>query len=139
MSPLAYLALALLLAATPALAEELDAATLKALQDTQNVLKNPALRAAQPEAKSPDAQAVQKQIEILGGGGANSEAIYGLASDVMADLVKKSAGDPDKMQQILNQALKNPEAFANSLSPQQQQQIRELAKKLPDHQNGKLP
>lgn len=121
-------------------AEDLDADTLKALEQTQNIMKDPALRAAQPEAQGPQAAALQAQLKALGGTAQDQEQIFQIAAQVMGDLTKKTQGDPAQMQKVLDQAMKNPEAFGQSLSPQEQQQIRDLAKKLPaPGSSGKMP
>lgn len=119
--------------------QDLDADTMKALQETQDVLRNPALRAMQPEMKGPAGAALQGQLDALGGTSADQEKIYQMAAEILGDLAKQANGDPAQMEKILEQAKKNPEAFANSLTPQQQQQIKDLAKKLPGPGNGKLP
>src|SRR5690348_7596925 len=124
----------LMVAAVPrAGAEDLDPGTAKALQQTQELLKDPAARA---QAAQGDAQAaaVEKQVEQLGGTPQNTQAIYDLAADVLGNVAKDAQGDPDKMMQLLEKASKNPEAFGNQFTPEQKQKLRELSQKLPQAQ-----
>lgn len=113
---------------TPALAEELDAASAEALKKTQELLKNPALRQqaikADPNARSADAQA-----HALDASGVTGDAIYGLSSEIFEDLVKQANGDPIKMQEILLQAQKDPKGFAERMSEKNKRALRELSGK----------
>jgi len=118
-----------------AFSEPMDANILKALEETQAVIRNPGER-ADVAAKSPAAQEAARRVDMLGGSAENSEAIFELAAQIMGDLAKQTGGDPDKMQQILDQAAKNPEAFGNRLTPQQKQKLHELSLRLPA---GKSP
>lgn len=48
----------------------------------------------------------------------------------MENLSKEANGDPEKMQQMLLEAQKNPEAFYKKMSPEQRAQIQGLVKKI---------
>jgi hypothetical protein len=98
----------------------------EALDQTQALLRDPTARAAATRGDA-KAQALQKNIDTMSGAPANSEKIYGLSAEVFAELVAKTGGDVGKLQQLLSDAQKNPEAFANSLSPEIKEKIRGVA------------
>jgi len=134
-----FVLVVLVLTALPSFAEDLTAEAMKALEDTQAVLRNPTLRALQPEAQSPDGARLMQQIQALGGSAQDNEALFQIAAEVMGDITREAHGDPDQMQRILEDAKKNPQGFARRLSPKEQQEIRDLAGKLPDPGSKKLP
>jgi len=90
----------------------------KALDETLSILTSPEKRKLildnDPKAKEADDFALQ-----VGSNAANQQKIYELAAKVMTDLAKNGKWDPDKMMQILEKANKDPEAFANTFSPEQ--------------------
>jgi hypothetical protein len=49
----------------------------------------------------------------------------------MGELVQLSGGDAIKMQEIMAQAQKDPQAFKNKLSPKSQKAIEEMARQIP--------
>src|SRR4051812_45740097 len=108
--------LALVLSASLALAGDLDDASNDALVSTQKLLTDPALRAKAVKENSGAAQAHQ-QADLAAGGGANTEALYGLSSEIFEDMVKQTGGDPLKLQELIQKAMKDPESFGKNLSP----------------------
>lgn len=91
---------------------DLDQHQQKGLEDTKALLKNAQDRNAFIKTDK-KAQEVDQKVDALTGGGANKEEVYGISSDVMDKLTHESNGDPEKMQAILQEASKNPEAFYN--------------------------
>ena len=61
-----------------------------------------------------------------------------ISSSIFAEIVRQSNGDTIAIQAKLQQALKDPKGFMNSLSPEQQARIHSLAGQL-DKQNGAEP
>jgi hypothetical protein len=123
-------------------AETLDPQTAKALEETQKILNDPTARKS-AAGKDPQALEVEKQIEALGGSPQNAAEIYRIASQVLGNLVTQTGGDPDKMMELLDKAAKNPEAFGNTLTQDQKNEIHTLSQKLPASTGagsaGKLP
>lgn len=128
---LAAIALATFAHATDPDEGALDPASTEALSKTQNLMTNPDLRNA-AISKSPDAQLVDTQVQALGGNAANAESIYGLSSAVFEDIVKKTQGDPVKLQELLKQAKDNPKAFADQLSEKNKAALQDIAGKISD-------
>lgn len=116
--------------------EGLDVASATALKQTQDLLKD---KAARDKAIKGDSHAVEADANAgrVAGTAENKEATYGLSSEIMAYLVKKTAGDPIALQKIMNDAQRNPEAFAESLPPEYQSKLRGLAGKI--EADKKLP
>lgn len=116
----------MLLAHLPAKAEELDKASQEALQKTTELLTN---RAQREEAikKDTKAQGADKMVDQVSGGGQNKEDVYGLASDVFADLVKETGGDAQKMQELLQKMARDPASFANRWTPEQRARLQRMA------------
>lgn len=110
-------------------ASALDASSEEALRKTQEMLRDSNQRATVIQ-QSPDAQRNNTSLESMAGSKENTNAVYDLSADVFADLVKQSNGDPVLMQEKLEQAQKNPEAFLRSLSADKRQRIESLAGKI---------
>lgn len=112
-------------------AQNLDAASGQALKQTQSLLQNPSKR-EEFSKNSAKAKAAEAYVnKITGGNTKTSQEIYSLASDVFANVVKGSHGDPAKMQKELEKFSRNPAAFAATWTPEQREKLRELSKQLP--------
>ena len=74
----------LLLSPVHAKAEELDSASQDALEKTQNLLNNQAAR-KEAASRNPDTVRANGAVEKLGGSQANTDAMYGLSSDIFAE------------------------------------------------------
>lgn len=118
------------------LADNLSQEQQKALNQVMSQLTNPTLRAEELK-NNIKGQESDRALKDLGG--EYSEEIYQLAAQIMENLVREAQGDPDKMQQILEQAHKNPEAFANRFSEDQKRKLKDLAKKIEKRRSKPLP
>ena len=110
-------------------AAELDAATKKALEQTQALLKD---RSALEKLMSGDSGAMQGDAFAtqVAGTGAHRDELYAIAAQIFGSIVAKSGGDPAAMSKLLEDAKKDPAKFLASLSPEEQRQIQALAKKI---------
>jgi hypothetical protein len=72
-------------------------------------------------------------LRDLAGSEQTSGEMYQLASDIFANISLKANGDPDRMMQLLQEAQQNPEAFANSFTPEQRRQLSELARQVEEN------
>ncbi len=108
-------------------AQASDAETVEALQKTQSVLNNSKDRNdfIKNNGKAKDAD--DFALKAAGGDANKKNEIYNISSEVFAELVKANNGDMAKVQQQLMEALKNPEGFANSLSPELRKKIRSVS------------
>jgi hypothetical protein len=112
------------------LADELDAASSEALNKTKQLMNSPDERQAYIKDHA-DAQAADKKVnDVTGGDSKTKDQMYNTAGDIYDDMVKKTGGDSIKQKQFLDEANKDPEAFYNGLTPDQQNQIRDLAGKM---------
>ena len=120
-------ALALLvMLCTSAQADNLTADQQHALQQTQEMLNNPTLR-NQAIAGDPKAQAAAAKVTEISKGDPKKEAeMYSIASSIMAGVAQKGA-DENQVNNTLSAAAANPEAFFNSLTPEQKARIQALA------------
>ncbi len=118
------------LASTAHAENNLDPASEKALHETQALLGDQ--KAMEAFAKSsPDAAKAMNQVNtITGGNAADSAAVYKLASDIFTNMTKESGGDAGGMEKILSEAMKNPQSFAEKLTPEQRQQLQSLTKSI---------
>jgi len=107
-------------------AEGLDPASQEALKQTTQLLRNPIERNTQIS-KDTKAQMIDRQVQSLAGSEMNTEAIYGLSADIMAELTEKTHGDPVKMMEILEKAKNDPKGFAESLSPKNRAQLKTIS------------
>jgi len=99
--------------------------TVSALQKTQDCLRNQTCEAA----KSSAGQAAdQKALEAVGSNAANKQELYNISADIMPILMQQTGGDPEKMQLLMLKAQTDPERFLNSLPPDVQAKIKNIAK-----------
>ena len=110
-------------------AAELDSASTEALEKTKKLMNSPEERQAYIKDHA-DAQAADKKVDALTSDPKLKNEMYGTAGDIYGDMVKKTGGDVDKQKKILEEAMKDPEAFFNGLTPDQQRQIRDIAGKM---------
>lgn len=116
---------------------KLSAAEEKALADTQAVLKNRQAR-EKKLAQDPNARKANEILQKLAGSPERAEEMYGLAADLMGNLVKDTGGDPEKMEKILEKAQSDPQGFAETFTPEQQKKLEEIAKKI-ERKYGSVP
>ena len=101
----------------------------QAVQKTQAFLRNSAER-SQFIQQNPAAAKTDQDVQQLLGSKQNADGAYDLSADILGSLAAQTQGDSAKMQQLLEQAQKNPEAFAASLSSEQQAKLRSLASQI---------
>jgi histidyl-tRNA synthetase len=104
-----------------------DEETREAVSNVQKQMQAPSFH--QNAAKdSKEAAAVEQHVKTLSGSPENEQEMYNLASEVLGNMKDKS---PEEMQKLLQDAQKNPEAFLNSWSPEQQKKLKELSERIP--------
>ena len=74
----------------------LDPSSATALQQTQQLLRDPAKRDAAIQT-DPGAKAVDQKVRAFTGNAENTDALYGISADVMKELTEGTNGDPAKM------------------------------------------
>ncbi|MEO5668203.1 MAG: hypothetical protein ABIR96_09110 [Bdellovibrionota bacterium] len=111
--------------------------TQQSLEETQKILTHSSLR-QQTIKSSTEAAKTDQSVRELGGNQANTEEIYAITSDITAALVQQANGDPDKLQALVEEAMKHPEAFASKLTPAQIQRIKTVSEKI-DAEKKKKP
>lgn len=110
----------------------------QALKETQDLLKNQEQRDKAVQS-DPNAKATHSEVEKLSGSSQNTNAIYGLSAEIFESIARQSNGDPQVMQKLLQEAARNPEAFANSLTPAQREKLRGVAAGIEKKQNQSPP
>ncbi|MBI2607108.1 MAG: hypothetical protein HYW49_13620 [Deltaproteobacteria bacterium] len=108
----------------------LDPASQEALLKTQQLMRDAKLRQS-AVGSDPKAKDMDSKVRDFAGSDENTQEIYSLGADVMENLVKESGGDPEKMQKLLDEAKKNPSAFAARFSPAQKAKLNAVAEKIP--------
>lgn len=126
-SPILFLVITFLALGRNSHGERLSAEQQKALSTVMEQLTNPEKR---QEILKDDPKAAQADQFLKEVGGAYSEDIYKLAAQVMQTLALEANGDPNKMEQLLERAKKNPSSFANSFTPEQKDSLKKIAEKL---------
>lgn len=114
-----------------ALAQGLDQASMKALQQTQELLTTPALREKAVSENAGSKEAHRNLQSLFGSDPEATQEAYRLAADLMESLTYTAGGDSLKMLELLEQAKKNPEGFARNFSPEQRSALKALADKAP--------
>lgn len=126
------LLVALALGEVPALeAQSLDAASAEALAATLRLLQDPAARDA-TLAGSPQAAALDREIQAMTGSPALTQEFYALAAQVFSELTLNSGGDLGRMNQALDRGRGDPAGFAAFLSPETLARLRDLAARISD-------
>jgi hypothetical protein len=100
----------------------------EALENAQKALTDPKER-REVMNSSPQAQMADNKVKDLLGGPENTDELYKLASDVLADLSKKANGDPEQLKKLLLEANQDPEKFYGTLGSTQKDKISDLSKK----------
>lgn len=107
----------------------LDPASQEALDKTKALLNDRAQVDAYSKTNKEAAQADQNMKALFGNNAADTSEAYQLSSQIFETLTKQTNGDPQAMQKILTEAMKNPAGFAQMLTPEQKAQLSGLAKK----------
>jgi hypothetical protein len=118
-----------LAAAGPTAAQSLDPASAAALDATLRVLQDPAQRAA-AIAGSPQAAALDREMQAVLRTPELQEAFYALVGAVFVDLVQGSGGDVGRLGQALEAGRSDPAGFAARLSPATLERLRALSGKI---------
>jgi len=127
----ALLSIVLGLAGRTVHAQPLDSASSEALAATLRMLTDPGQRAGTIGGNS-DARAMDQKIRSLTGSDQLTEELYGLAAQIFEELGRSHGGDVEKMLGALEQAHRDPAAFAAMLSPATLARLRELASRISD-------
>lgn len=98
------------------------------ISKTQKDLKDPVARIKMLDTKS--AKDADAAASALAGEKGNLDEMYGISADLIGVIGEQSQGDPKKMQEYLERAQKDPEAFLKSLPPAQRERIHQLSKKI---------
>lgn len=117
---------------------ELKSDDADSLQKTQNFLKDKAAREAFIK-DNPEAQQHVNQMNSLGMSANQQNEIYGVSSEIFAQLIKENNGDSIAVSKMLLEAQKNPEAFYKSLSPESQAKIKAMGFQLEEKKSANNP
>lgn len=113
-------------------ADDLD----PALKDVQELLRSQSQREAVIKNDNKAKQADDFALQAVGGNQDLKNDVYDVSADIMATVQKLSAGDPAKMNALLQKALQNPGEFLKSLPADQQAKIRDIAAKTEAHKKS---
>lgn len=107
---------------------ELDSSSKDALTKTQETLTNAQKRQEAFKENPAYRESEKAANEVFKGDEGKKQQAYELTSQVLATLAEKANGDPQKMQEIMAEAQRNPEKFMQEyFSEGQKQQVRALA------------
>ena len=108
---------------------DLDKYQKEGLSQTKSFLKNPSERQKAVDA-DPHAKDIDEKAGALAGTPENKEQMYDVASQLIEKIAAEANGDPAKMQEMMAEAQKNPEAFYNKyFDDAQKAKVRDIAKK----------
>lgn len=99
----------------------------EAVKDTEDLLRNSERRneviKADPKAKS----ANDKVKAVTGGDDISTQKIYSISADILPYLMKEAQNNPDKAEELLKNAQRNPAAFLNSLPADIRNKIQDVS------------
>lgn len=104
----------------------------KAVESTQKDLVNASQRANMADTK--ESKMVVDHAKNLTGNAADEDRLYEISSQVLGEV---KGNNEAALSNTINKAQQNPEAFYNSLSPEAQKKIRELAGSIEERQKQK--
>lgn len=107
------------------LAEELDAVNTEALNKTIELLNSSSQRQTVTDT-SPEAAKADNMAKELMGSPQNVDKLYNAAGEIFRKLAQDNNGEVAKMVEALQNAQGNPEAFYQSMTPEQKEMIRKL-------------
>lgn len=100
-----------------------------AAKETQEFLKNKKERDSWVQKNEKAKDADQKAEALAGAGG--KEQMYDIAGELTQKIAAETGGDPEKMQKLLLEAQKNPEAFYKKYFDESQKaKVRGMAGKI---------
>ncbi|WP_340124324.1 hypothetical protein [Methylobacter svalbardensis] len=105
-----------------------------ALQKTQDCLRN---QNCDSMKTNTGMEADQKALEAVGGNA--KQELYNIAADVLPILIQQTEGDPKKMEAMMLKAQTDPESFLNSLPPDMQAKIKNVANGLKNQAPSQTP
>jgi hypothetical protein len=111
-------------------AQNLDAESVAALQQTISLLTDQAQRDALVSANPAAASADQAVRELVNSDEKKSAAVYALSSSVMTAIINSANGDLNQMNAIMVELQNNPAAMAKYLSPQDMAKLQQLVEQL---------
>ena len=108
-----------------------------ALIETQNFLRN-SEQVKNETLKNPNAKKADQIAEITSLGKKEfKQDIYNISADLLPWLVEQTNGDPDKMNALIMEAQKNPEAFYARIPASQKAQIKSLSEAIESNRTKK--
>ena len=119
-------------------AGKLDPESAAALQQTMKLLTE-SDQLEQALKKDPNAKHVDDRVRSLAGSEENRQAIYEFAAEVFQSLIEQTEGNSIAAMQKLDEAMKNHEGFAKSLTPAQRAKLKELGARMPASQPKTRP
>jgi hypothetical protein len=103
----------------------------EALRNTQALLRDKSRREKEVLATDSKAKQADQQADtITGGNAADKQEMYDISADLMPWIVEESHGDPEKMNALMERALRNPQKFVESMPAAQREKIKALSKKI---------
>jgi hypothetical protein len=128
-----------LLFSRPAKADGLSERDQGALTQTQELLRDHTQLQKEglltPEAKQMDARVQQ----VTGGSPKATAEVYDITADIFGNITKEAGGNPEKMQELVEKAMANPQAFEASLTPEEKARIEKLVESLTPRQPASAP
>lgn len=109
----------------------------KALAEVQALLQNPEVLKG-PAGNSSEKAALAEIEKLTKGDSKAQQEIHQLSSEIFTDMVKKNGSDEGVVMKALLEAQQDPGKFMQSLSPEQQKKIRDLASEI-DKKNEQTP
>lgn len=111
---LSFFSMLLILSFSYVAQAELTAKQARALEQTQNLLRNPEKRMKAVNSSAEAVKAHQRAMSLLGSE-QNVNKAYDMAAIMLKTITEEANGDPAKMKAILNRAKSNPEALAERM------------------------
>jgi hypothetical protein len=110
-----------------------DLETDRAIEEVQKMMESPEFQKNAAK-DNKEAAAVADHVKTISGNPQNEQDIYKLAAEVLGNMKGMT---PEQMTRLLEQASKDPAAFAKTWSPEQLAKLKELSGRLPAAQNKK--
>ena len=116
---------------SPKVSAQNDTVGMTALTQTLELLVDPKARETSIKSLGPAARkADDGVVDLVGGDPQKKEEIYKISSMIFRRIVAEANGDPTRLQELLEEAARNPSQFMQKMTPEERKQIKSLAESI---------
>ena len=102
----------------------------EALRDTQSLLRD-ASRVQEVAGKTPEGRKADQDASVVTlGKPEHKQELFNISADLMGWITEAAKGDPDKMQQLMQDAIDSPRSFLEKMPASERAKVKGLSEKI---------